>query len=120
MPAALELRSVDPERNRFRVYRVFEAHSTLFGEHVLVIEWGRIGRRLRVRTEVLPDADALARRLAELLARRRRHGYAVEGTAAAPRVARHRRCRRAGAQPAAQSGAPQPASLPLFDRARAA
>jgi predicted DNA-binding WGR domain protein len=44
---------------------------TLFGELDLVIEWGRIGARLRQRAEPFSDA-----RWNELLARRRRHGYA--------------------------------------------
>jgi hypothetical protein len=39
---ALELRSIDPGRRRFRRYRISESR-TLFGEPCLIIEWGRIG-----------------------------------------------------------------------------
>jgi len=74
--ALLELRSVDPARNRYRIYRLREVR-TLFGEVGLVVEWGRIGRPLRVREELFRDAEALERRRAELLGRRRRSGYVV-------------------------------------------
>ncbi len=69
----LELRSIDRERNRFRVYRMWR-QPTLFGELELVIEWGRLGDKLRQRTETFSVA-----RWDELVARRRRHGYAEAG-----------------------------------------
>ncbi len=71
---SVELRSVDRERNRFRVYRMW-LQPTLFGGFDLVIEWGRIGARLRRRSE-----NFTAERWDELVARRRRHGY--EGSVA--------------------------------------
>lgn len=74
MGADHELRLIDPARNRFRLYGMTESR-TLFGEACLVIAWGRIGHRLRVRTELFDDARALERRRLALLARRRRHGY---------------------------------------------
>jgi predicted DNA-binding WGR domain protein len=80
----LELRLVDPAKNRFRIYGLTECR-TLFGELCLRIVWGRIGhRRLRERSEVFADALALQRRRAELLGRRRRHGYVSTTT---PRAA---------------------------------
>lgn len=72
--ALVELRQVDPARKRFRRYRMRECR-TLFGEPCLVIEWGRIGGPLRLRSETFPTPGALASRKRELLARRRRHGY---------------------------------------------
>lgn len=73
----VELRMVDPQRNRFRVYGMTVCR-TLFGELALRIAWGRIGnRRLREKTEVFTSEDALERRRAELLALRSRHGYRV-------------------------------------------
>ena len=73
--ADVELRSVDPSRNRFRLYGITEC-CTLFGELCLRIVWGRIGnRRLRERSEVFEDRAALQRRREELLGHRRRHGY---------------------------------------------
>ena len=71
---SVELQQIDPSRNRFRVYRMSE-QPTLFGGPDLVIEWGRLGRPLRLRAENFDDVAALARRRAELLARRRRHRY---------------------------------------------
>ena len=70
----VELKLVDPSRNRHRHYSIIEAR-TLFGEPCLVIAWGRIGSPARVRTEVFETHEDLAQRRAELLARRRRHGY---------------------------------------------
>lgn len=66
---AVELRSVDREKNRFRVYRMW-LQPTLFGGVDLVIEWGRIGARPRRRSELFTQA-----RWDELVARRRRNGY---------------------------------------------
>jgi predicted DNA-binding WGR domain protein len=70
----LELRLVDPAKNRFRLYGMTEAR-TLFGEPCLLIAWGRIGRKLRRRTETFDDRELLERRWRALVARRRRHGY---------------------------------------------
>ena len=79
----LELRLVDPARNRARLYGITEC-VTLFGEMCLRIVWGRIGNRhLRERSEVFETREALERRRRELLARRRQHGY-TETTTAAP------------------------------------
>lgn len=78
----VELRLIDPERNRFRLYGMTEC-LTLFGERCLVIAWGRIGQPLRRRCEMFVDRDALERRRQALLARRRRNGYQVASPAAA-------------------------------------
>jgi len=76
----LELRLIDPLKNRFRVYGLTECR-TLFGELCLRIVWGRIGnRRLREKSEVFRDRAALLRRRADLLGRRRRHGYVSNST----------------------------------------
>jgi predicted DNA-binding WGR domain protein len=78
----VELRLIEPERNRFRLYGLTECF-TLFGEFCLVIAWGRIGHPLRRRSEMFVDREALVRRRDALLARRRRHGYAVASPASA-------------------------------------
>jgi predicted DNA-binding WGR domain protein len=76
----LELRLVDPDKNRYRLYGMTETR-TLFGEPCLLIAWGRIGApKLRRRTETFADACSLERRRRALLARRRRHGYAITQT----------------------------------------
>jgi predicted DNA-binding WGR domain protein len=73
----IELRLIDPSRNRFRVYALTECR-TLFGERCLRMVWGRMGTgRLRERSEIFETQSALERRRNELLARRRRHGYEV-------------------------------------------
>jgi predicted DNA-binding WGR domain protein len=83
-PHDLELRLIDPAKNRFRLYGLTVCR-TLFGELCLRIVWGRIGTRtLRERSEVFSDESALERRRRELLARRRHHGYVPQGQALAP------------------------------------
>lgn len=73
----IELQLIDNKRNCFRVYAISETLS-LFGELCLVISWGRIGR-VRTRTEVFDTPAARDGRRAELLQRRRQHGYRVAG-----------------------------------------
>jgi predicted DNA-binding WGR domain protein len=82
----LELRLIDPDRNKFRVYGLTPCR-TLFGEVCLRIQWGRLGhRKLRERSEIFPDESSLRRRRSELLELRRRHGYrAISPRSAQPR-----------------------------------
>jgi predicted DNA-binding WGR domain protein len=85
----LELRLVDPAKNRFRIYGLTECR-TLFGEPCLRIVWGRIGnRRPRERSEVFSDRTALVQRRDELLARRGHHGYVSTTTRRATARARN-------------------------------
>jgi len=74
--AVVEFRQIDPRRNRFRKY-LLSQQATLFGQMDLVIHWGRIGRRLRMRSETFGDQAALERRWDELSQLRRHHGYVV-------------------------------------------
>ena len=67
--------SVDPSRNRARFYRLTEC-TTLFGESVLRLEYGRIGTDLlKSREEVFTDGFARALRFDELVKLRGRRGY---------------------------------------------
>jgi predicted DNA-binding WGR domain protein len=70
----LYLRSVEPTRNRFRAFTMVESRS-LWGEPALLVSWGRLGSRPRVRVETFPDVRTLERRRAALLKTRLRHGY---------------------------------------------
>lgn len=73
----IELRLIDPSKNRYRLYGLTECR-TLFGELCLRVVWGRIGhRKLRERSETFDGVGELEARRAELLARRRQHGYRV-------------------------------------------
>lgn len=83
----IELRLIDPARNRRRVYGITECR-TLFGEPCLRIVWGRLGhRRLRERSEIFSSRAELEARRAQLLERRRRHGYSPTLAARSARVA---------------------------------
>lgn len=73
-PAPVHLRSVDPARNRHRFYSL-RVLPDLFGEWVLVREWGRIGTSGQARTELhssLLEADAAMRAVIE---QKRGRGY---------------------------------------------
>jgi predicted DNA-binding WGR domain protein len=78
---SLELRQVDPMRHRARRYHIAECRS-LFGEHGLLITWGRIGGPARVRLETFTSEDELDGRWQELIARRSAHGYRIQASAA--------------------------------------
>jgi predicted DNA-binding WGR domain protein len=54
--------------------------SALFDPHALLISWGRIGRAPRVRLETFATGFELEARCAELLTRRRAHGYVEQRT----------------------------------------
>jgi predicted DNA-binding WGR domain protein len=70
----IELAHDDPAKNCRRRYRLRVEH-TLFGEALLVIEWGRAGQRRRQRVERFPCAADLAARFWEILRVRQQHGY---------------------------------------------
>jgi predicted DNA-binding WGR domain protein len=76
LPADIELRLVDPAKNRRRIYGLTEGR-TLFGEPCLAIAWGRIGHKLKTRTEIFGDEHSLDRRRRALLGRRHRKGYSL-------------------------------------------
>lgn len=75
--AALELQQVDTARRRRRRYHLAPCLS-LFGDQGLLITWGSVGKRPRVRLETFAtDRDRHAR-WHELLARRVAHGYRIQ------------------------------------------
>jgi predicted DNA-binding WGR domain protein len=68
------LRHIDPDSNRFRWYTA-SIQNTLFGEFVVVREYGRIGRSGRLQSTTFPtlmDAQAL---LSTLHRAKLRKGY---------------------------------------------
>jgi len=68
------LTRIDPARNMARFYALSLA-PTLFGEWLLVKEWGRIGQTGTVRAETHPDAETAAEALARQISVKRRRGY---------------------------------------------
>jgi predicted DNA-binding WGR domain protein len=72
----LELRHIDPRRNRARRYHLSKCRS-LFGELSILITWGRIGARPRLRLETFRNEATRSARWHGLLARRSSHGYQV-------------------------------------------
>lgn len=73
-PMDLHLRCVDQENNKRRFYAL-SIQPTLFGEWVLVREWGRIGRGGRLRQDLYPSAGNALDALRELAHGKLRRGY---------------------------------------------
>ena len=75
-PTDLHLRCIDPVRNRRRFYAL-SVQRNLFGEWVLVREWGRIGRGGRIKAQPFSSAGPALDALRELARQKTRRGYDV-------------------------------------------
>jgi predicted DNA-binding WGR domain protein len=74
----IHLTRIDPARNMARFYALSLA-PTLFGEWLVVKEWGRIGQAGTVRAEAHPDVETAAEALARQISAKRRRGYVAAG-----------------------------------------
>lgn len=74
LPVSIHMRLFDPAHDKLRLYALHE-QMTLFGCPELLIEWGRLGHKQRLRIERFESRLQLDKRKHELLLRRRRHGY---------------------------------------------
>ena len=73
------LRRIEPAKNMARFYAL-EVERDLFGQHVLVRRWGRIGTAGKIRLdEHTGEGEAIAS-LQRLQAAKRRKGYQATGT----------------------------------------
>jgi predicted DNA-binding WGR domain protein len=70
----LRLRRVRPERNERRFYAMIVT-ADLFGDTVLLRNWGRIGTGGRIRWDLCADRLSAAARLHALAQRKRKRGY---------------------------------------------
>lgn len=70
-PTDVHMTCVDPPHNKWRFYAL-SVQPTLFGDWVLVREWGRSGRR---RHDHYQSAGPALDALHELARRKRRRGY---------------------------------------------
>lgn len=71
---AIHLHRIEPARNMARYYRISSSPS-LFGDACLVREWGRIGRRGRLRIDLFDSVRAADAAGEALLRMKRRRGY---------------------------------------------
>jgi len=76
MNGVVYLLRVDPSRNIRRFYKLFLAPS-LFGDWVLVREWGRIGAGGTVKLDHFNHPGTALLALQELVRRKKRQGYSV-------------------------------------------
>ena len=80
--ATVQLWRVRPEKNERRFYAM-TATFDLFGEAILVRNWGRIGTGGRLRRDVCADIVAAGAALNDLERRKRRRGYTAWNSAEA-------------------------------------
>lgn len=71
---AVRLSRTDAGRKMARFYSM-TVQPTLFGQFVLVREWGRLGQAGRVREDVFHNPDAATHALQRLHAAKARRGY---------------------------------------------
>lgn len=74
MTGPIHMTRRDPARNLARYYRI-EVARTLFGGHVVLRLWGRIGSAGQSRICPAADEQDAARMVAALVAAKRRRGY---------------------------------------------
>ncbi len=74
--AYVQLRSVDPDRNRDRSYTL-TWQPGLIGDGALVRCWGRTGGAERTRVDYYPDRARAQAHVEAILRQRLRHGYRV-------------------------------------------
>jgi predicted DNA-binding WGR domain protein len=73
---AILLHRIDPAKNMHRFYRL-DVVPDLFGRWCLVAEWGRIGRRGRLRLMAYESIADAQQALAKLRLIKERRGYFV-------------------------------------------
>jgi predicted DNA-binding WGR domain protein len=73
----LYLRRVDDSRNMWRFYKLC-LQPTLFGEIMLVRNWGRVGTNGHVKFETFEAAEDAEKALNRIERSKRRRGYAEE------------------------------------------
>lgn len=74
MSGAVYLIRCDPSRNMRRFYKLLLAPS-LFGEWVLVREWGRIGAAGTTKADHFATAGQAVLAMQELVRKKKRRGY---------------------------------------------
>jgi predicted DNA-binding WGR domain protein len=70
----VQLQRVRPEKNERRFYAMTAALD-LFGEAILIRNWGRIGTGGRLRRDLCTDLNAAGEALNDLARQKRQRGY---------------------------------------------
>lgn len=73
----LKLKSIDPDRNRYRFYSIDDLETDLFARYSLRISWGRIGERYRTKTLVFTTQYDLDKEITRRIKTRLKHGYSL-------------------------------------------
>ncbi len=70
----IHLEKIRPEDNCYRYYAI-SIEENLFGDHSLVVRWGRIGRLGRERIAASGERCQISLAAAKLTQEKRRRGY---------------------------------------------
>jgi len=70
------LSRINPEANCFRFYEI-AIEPNLFGDHALVIHWGRIGKRGNTRIASTGELDLIETKARRLERQKVRRGYTL-------------------------------------------
>ena len=73
-PAAIHLRCIDAAANKRRFYGL-SVERDLFGQWLLVREWGRIGGAGRIRFDAYASIGQAQAAMRQLARQKRRRGY---------------------------------------------
>ena len=68
------LYKTDSAKNVFRFYRL-DIQTDLFGNHCLIRQWGRIGKRGQMRTTPFPTLETAEQELAKFQQLKTKRGY---------------------------------------------
>ena len=79
----IKLTRSDPAKNMHRFYAL-QVAATLFGEWVVVAEWGRIGSPGKVQERVFPSLDLAQAAIAKRQSIKMRRGYQTKPRSGAP------------------------------------
>lgn len=70
----IRLEHIDAEKNKYRFYQI-SIEPNLFGDHSVVVGWGRIGSPARTRIYASGPEETATRKAELILLRKRRRGY---------------------------------------------
>ena len=76
-PEFLILQSVNPDANRYRVYRIIITFNEVKNEYLVKCSWGRLGAIGTSKSYSVEDEKSLTRFVQSLLMKRKRHEYGI-------------------------------------------
>lgn len=76
-PEFLILQSVNPDANRYRIYRIVITFNEVKNEYLVKCSWGRLGGKGTSKSYWVENEKSLTRFVQSLLMKRKRHEYGI-------------------------------------------